>query len=61
IDYFKLGQETGLMAAKILKGEAKASEMPYETIIEYSFYINADAIADMQLTTPSDLEVIEVG
>ncbi len=61
IDYFKLGQETGLMAAKILKGEAKASEMPYETISEYSFYINAEAIADMQLTTPSDLEVIEVG
>ena len=30
IDYYDLGYATGLMAAKILKGEAKISEMPIE-------------------------------
>ena len=30
IDYYDLGYATGIMAAKILKGEAKISEMPIE-------------------------------
>ena len=30
IDYYDLGYATGIMAAKILKGEAKISEMPVE-------------------------------
>ena len=44
IDYYQLGIETGKMAAKILKGEEKASETPYH----YSFqrqnlYVNTAA------------------
>ncbi|WP_071130327.1 ABC transporter substrate-binding protein [Enterococcus timonensis] len=31
IDYFALGKQTGLMAAKILLGEAQPSDMPVET------------------------------
>ena len=32
IDYYELGIKTGKMAAKILKGEEKASEMEYEVV-----------------------------
>ena len=45
----------GKMAAKVLKGEAKASEMPYETVSEYSTYINSDVIAHMKITVPEDI------
>ena len=34
LDYVALGKQTGKMAAKVLKGEKKASEMPFETITE---------------------------
>lgn len=53
IDYVKLGMQTGAMAAKILKGEAKASDIPYETISEYGIYINSNALSEMGIT-PSD-------
>lgn len=45
IDYIELGKKTGQMAAKILKGEAAASDMPYETFEDYSIYFN-QAVAD---------------
>ena len=32
LDYIELGKQTGLMAAQVLKGEAKASEIKYEII-----------------------------
>lgn len=32
LEYFELGKQTGAMAAKVLKGEAKAEEIPYEII-----------------------------
>ncbi|MCI5951640.1 MAG: ABC transporter substrate-binding protein, partial [Anaerostipes sp.] len=34
LDYMDLGEQTGKMAAKVLKGEKKASEMNYEVITE---------------------------
>jgi putative ABC transport system substrate-binding protein len=55
IDYVKLGQQTGAMAAKVLTGEAKASDIPYETISEYSTYINSQAISQLGLTVPADI------
>lgn len=55
IDYVALGKMAGLQAAKILKGEAKASDMPYETVSEYNTYINSDALAAMNLTVPADV------
>ena len=55
IDYIKLGKQTGAMAAKILKGEATAEEMPYETISSYDTYINSQALADMGITVPADI------
>ena len=53
INYYELGRQTGAMAAKVLKGEAKASDMPYETISEYGIYINSAALSEMGITLPS--------
>jgi len=53
IDYYQLGMQTGAIAAKVLKGEAKASEIPYETISEYGIYINSAALSEMGITLPS--------
>ena len=55
IDYFELGIKTGKMAAKILKGEAKAVDMDYETISEYKTYVNNDAIKVFGITLPEDI------
>lgn len=55
IDYVALGRQTGAMAAKVLKGEAKASELPYETISEYGIYVNSEALAALSLTLPADV------
>lgn len=55
IDYIALGRQTGEMAAKILKGEATAAEMDYETITEYGIYINSDALAAMGITVPQEI------
>lgn len=55
IDYFELGCRTGEMAAAILKGEATAEEMDYETIAEFGLYINSQAISDMGLALPDAL------
>ena len=52
IEYFELGRQTGAMAAKILKGETTAEEMPYETVTGFNYYINSDAIAELGLTVP---------
>ena len=53
VDYYLLGQQTGAIAAKVLKGEAKASEIPYETISEYGIYINSAALSEMGITLPA--------
>ena len=52
IEYFELGRQTGAMAAKILKGEATAEEMPYETVTGFNYYVNSEAIAELGLTVP---------
>lgn len=60
IDYIELGKQAGRLAAKILNGEATASELPYETISEYSIYINSEAIAEMGLTLPEEVTSVAV-
>lgn len=55
LEYYELGRQTGVMAAKILKGEAKASEMPYEIIEEASLYVNSAAMAALNMTLPEEL------
>lgn len=53
IDYIELGKQTGRMAAKILTGEATCEELPYETVTEYSIYVNNDALAEMNIELPA--------
>ena len=60
IDYFELGKQTGKMAAKILKGEAKASEMPYEVIAEPSAYFNSEAATKLSLDAADKFADAEV-
>ena len=55
IDYVKLGETTGLIAAKILKGETTADQIPFETITEYGYYTNSAALSQMGLTLPADI------
>ena len=50
IDYIELGRKTGEMAAQILKGEASASEMDYETFETPKIYFNQQAAEDLGLT-----------
>lgn len=55
IDYVELGRMAGQMAAKVLKGEAAASEMPYQTVEDFSNYINSSALAEMNISVPDSL------
>lgn len=54
LDYYQLGIQTGKMAAKVLKGEAKASEMKYETITKPSAYINTAVAKNLNITVPDN-------
>lgn len=53
IDYIELGKQTGRLAAKVLTGEATCEELPYETVTEYSIYVNNDALAEMNIELPT--------
>ena len=55
IDYIALGKQTGKMAAQILKGEKKASEMNFELITEPGFYVNNKVAENLGVTVPEDL------
>ena len=43
------------MTAKLIKGEATASEMPYETITDYKVYINTEVCNTLSVAIPSDI------
>ncbi|MBQ9326449.1 MAG: ABC transporter substrate-binding protein [Clostridia bacterium] len=55
IEYLELGRQTGRMAARVLKGEAKASEIPFEIISNSYLYINEEALAQYGLSVPEAL------
>ncbi|MDO5377796.1 MAG: ABC transporter substrate-binding protein [Clostridia bacterium] len=55
LDYIALGRQTGLMAAKVLKGEAKASELPYEIITEPGLYVNSEVLEKFGVTLSEEL------
>ena len=55
IDYVQLGRQTGAMAAKILTGEASATDMPYETISEYGIYVNSEALTAFGIELPAEI------
>ena len=55
LDYVSLGEQTGKMAAKVLKGEKKASEMNFEVIEEAAFYGNNKVAENLGITIPAEL------
>lgn len=54
IDYYQLGIETGKMAAKILKGEEKASDTPYITASKAELYVNTAAADKIGMKLDAD-------
>ena len=54
IDYVALGKETGLMAAKILKGEATADSLPVVTATESKSFYNKEVMEKLGLTLPEE-------
>ena len=55
LDYIDLGKQTGKMAAAVLKGEKKASEMGFEVIEEAAFYGNEKVAENLGIIFPEDL------
>ena len=55
LDYYDLGKQTGAMAAQVLKGEKKASEINFEVIEEASFYGNTAVAGNLGITLPEAL------
>lgn len=55
VDYVQVGMDAGKMAAKILKGEAKASEISYQQESAYGFYFNTKAARNNDIEIPEDL------
>ena len=55
LDYIKPGKQTGKMAAQVLKGEKKASEIKYETISEPGLYVNTKAAENLGITIDESL------
>lgn len=55
INYYELGITTGKMAAKILKGEEKASDIDYEVAEEGTLYINSEALEKLNIQLPEEI------
>jgi len=55
INYYDLGYKTGLMAVKVLKGEAEPATMPIESADDFDFAINGDVAEEIGLDIPEDL------
>ncbi len=56
INYYDLGYQTGLMAVKILKGEAKPATMPIESASGFNFVINGTVADEIGINIPEDLQ-----
>ena len=63
IDYYKLGVQTGQMAADILEGKSKPGDMPIQTARELTITVNKTNAALLGITIPDDVlkdaEIIE--
>jgi putative ABC transport system substrate-binding protein len=55
LDYFDLGKQTGKMAAQVLSGKKKASEINFEIIEEFAFYGNNLVAENLGITLPEEL------
>ncbi|MDN5362536.1 MAG: putative tryptophan/tyrosine transport system substrate-binding protein [Moorella sp. (in: firmicutes)] len=55
IDYYKLGEQTGQMALRVLKGE-KPQDMPIEKQKDLSIVLNAKTAAALGINIPDELQ-----
>ena len=55
IDYYKLGVQTGEMAADILSGKAKPQDMPIQTQNEFTVIVNKANAKKIGLTIPKEI------
>lgn len=55
IDYYKLGFQTGEMAADILSGKAKPQDMAIQSQKTFTISLNEEAIKKLGLTIPDDI------
>lgn len=56
INYYDLGYQTGLMAIRILKGEAEPATMPIESASGFDFAINGKVAEEIGIEIPDDLK-----
>ena len=56
IDYYKLGFQTGEMAADILSGKAKPADMPIQSQLEMTLTINEDYAKQIGIEIPQDIK-----
>lgn len=54
IDYWKLGYQTGLMAAQVLRG-SKPSSLPIESLKDLTLVINSETAAKLRIAIPAEL------
>ncbi len=57
VDYYKLGYKTGEMAVKVLKDEAKISDLKIETMDKPVITMNENVMKNLQIEKPSDINV----
>ena len=56
IDFYKLGYETGLMAADVLDGKSKPQDMPVKILEDREIYINKETLKRLKLTIPESIK-----
>lgn len=55
IDNYKVGYQTGIMAARVLKGE-DVNSIPFETLKETDLILNTKALTALGVTVPEELK-----
>lgn len=55
VDYYKLGYQTGLMAVKVLSGEAKVADMAIEMQKDIKLTVNEERAKKLGITIPDAL------
>ena len=55
VDYYQLGYQTGLMAAKVLAGEAKIADLAIETQKDIKLTVNEERAKKLGITIPDAL------
>lgn len=55
IDYYKLGEQTGLIAIEVINGK-KPSDIAITTLKDMQLVVNTDAAKKLNITIPKDIE-----